>query len=91
MRGLRLIGLLFLISWSLPSWGQESSVDEPDIEIRYGEDETRYEYRVNGELVEIKVVPNVGPPYYLIPADQGEWERSSTSRLIAPSWKILEW
>ena len=65
--------------------------DEPDIQIRYGESETVYEYRVNGQLVEIKVVPKIGPTYYLVPSDGGEFERSDTSKILVPSWKILEW
>ncbi len=69
------------------SWAGE----EPDIQIRYGEDKTVYEYRVNGQLVEIKVVPKIGPAYYLVPADGGGFERSDTSRVVVPSWKILEW
>ncbi|OZG74255.1 hypothetical protein BTA51_04360 [Hahella sp. CCB-MM4] len=69
------------------SWAEE----EADIKIRYGEDKTVYEYRVNGQLVEIKVVPKIGPAYYLVPADGGEFERSDTSSVVVPSWKILEW
>ncbi len=64
---------------------------EADIQIRYGKEETSYEYRINGELVEIKVVPKVGPVYYLVPSDSGTWERSEHSRMLLPSWKILEW
>lgn len=64
---------------------------EPDIQIQYGEDKTIYEYRVNGELVEIKVVPKIGPVYYLVPNDEGEFHRSESSRLLFPSWKLIEW
>ena len=65
--------------------------EEPDIQIRPGKNETFYEYRVNGELVEIKVVPKIGPTYYLIPSQGGEFERSDSSRLVFPTWKLLEW
>ena len=65
--------------------------ESPEIQIRYGEDETIYEYRVQGELVEIKIVPKVGPTYYLVPDTDGDFVRSDTSRLVYPSWKILEW
>ncbi len=65
--------------------------DEPEIEIRYGEDKTFYEYRVNGEIVEIKVVPKSGQVYYLVVTDSGDFERSATSRIRFPSWKLMEW
>lgn len=68
-----------------------ASEAEPDIQIRYGDDQTLYEYRVRGELVEIKVVPKVGPAYYLVRLEGGEFERSATSRLVFPSWKLIEW
>ncbi|PTB98448.1 DUF2782 domain-containing protein, partial [Marinobacter sp. Z-F4-2] len=35
----------------------------PEIVIRPGEKEVFYEYRVNGQLMEIKVVPEVGAEY----------------------------
>lgn len=69
----------------------EPAPDEPTVSIRHGEKETVYEYRVNGELVQIKVVPQVGPPYYLVPADGGGWTRQEQPRLLIPSWKLLEW
>ena len=65
--------------------------DEPDIQIRYGEDKTIYEYKVNGEIVEIKIVPKVGPEYYLVRTEEGDFQRSETSRLLFPSWKLIEW
>lgn len=64
---------------------------EPQIVIRSGEDATFYEYRVNGELVEIKVVPSVGPAYYLVPADGGGWIRGDKPQLLVPSWVIFRW
>lgn len=64
---------------------------EPQIVIRHTEDKTFYEYRVNGVLKEIKVVPSVGPEYYLIPADGGGWIREDRSTLLLPSWVIFRW
>lgn len=62
-----------------------------EIVIRPGENEVFYEYRVNGELREIKVVPNRGPEYYLVPADGGGWIREDRSTLLIPSWVIFRW
>jgi len=82
-----LIVLAFALSFGLQVMAEEA----PDIQIRYGDDETILEYRVKGKLVEIKVVPKIGPVYYLIPTDSGDFERSATSRIVFPSWKLLEW
>ncbi len=62
-----------------------------EIVIRPGKDEVFYEYRVNGQLMEIKVVPEVGPEYYLVPADGGGWIREGETDLLVPSWVIFRW
>lgn len=69
----------------------QPDMTEPEVVIRGGEDQVVYEYRVNGEIVEIKVVPSVGPAYYLVPADSGGWERTRESRTRIPSWVIFRW
>jgi hypothetical protein len=63
----------------------------PEIVIRPGENEVFYEYRVNGQLLEIKVVPEVGVPYYLVPADGGGFIQDTESDLLIPSWVIFRW
>lgn len=66
---------------------------EPSVVIRHSEDKTFYEYRVNGELQEIKVVPKVGQPYYLIPdgTEADEYKRQNKSNVVPPSWLIFTW
>lgn len=71
-----------------PAAAQES-LEGPDVTISSNEEETVYEYRQNGVLRIIRVVPAVGAPYYLVPADPtkgGDLERSDT---LLPSWVIL--
>jgi len=63
----------------------------PQIVIRPGKNRVFYEYRVNGQLLEIKVVPEVGPPYYLVPAETGGWIRENESSLLVPSWVLFRW
>lgn len=63
---------------------------EPQVVIRAGEDATYYEYRVNGELREIRVKPEVGPVYYLVPVDGG-FIRQDGSQLVVPKWVLFEW
>ncbi|MFP3976323.1 MULTISPECIES: DUF2782 domain-containing protein [Marinobacter] len=69
----------------------QSSNAGPQIVIRPGDDEVFYEYRVNGQLMEIKVVPEVGLEYYLVPADGGGWIRETDSDMLVPSWILFRW
>jgi hypothetical protein len=64
---------------------------EPDIRITYKDDSTYYEYRVNGQLKEIKVVPAVGKTYYLVPQKDGSMKQLDTSSLVLPKWVIFRW
>ncbi len=64
--------------------------EESRIIIRRSENEVFYEYRVHGELLEIKVVPNVGPSYYLVPSEGG-WIREDRSQTLIPSWILFRW
>lgn len=65
--------------------------NEPSIHIRHSDDKTFYEYKVNGELVEIKVVPKAGPTYYLVPTENDEMKRQKQSNLTVPKWVIFSW
>ena len=68
-----------------------SDLNEPKITIREGKDKTFYEYRVNGILKEIKVVPSIGPEYYMVPDDGGGWIQEDKSQLLVPSWVLFRW
>lgn len=63
----------------------------PDVTIIAGEERMVYEYRQNGQLRMIKVVPSVGRPYYLVPRDPtqgfGDLEQART---LVPEWVIWE-
>jgi hypothetical protein len=88
-----------ILSWLLMSLLFASSVSfaadtiEPSIVIRHSEDKTFYEYTVNGEVQEIKVVPKVGIPYYLVPVgqDNEDFKRQTQSKLVVPKWVIFRW
>lgn len=72
---------------------QEPVTAEPDVVIRQEGDRTVEEYRVNGFLYAIKVIPNIGPPYFLVAVDdEGNFIRSDQPEgMRIPSWKIFEW
>lgn len=67
-----------------------------EVVIRNDGDKTFYEYRRGGQIVEIKVVPKYGKPYYLTPADiknaeTGSYIQSDAPDVVAPSWFIFRW
>ena len=63
----------------------------PDVTLIASEERTVYEYRQNGQLRMIKVVPSFGRPYYLVPRDPtqgfGDLEQART---LVPEWVIWE-
>ena len=63
------------------------------VTIRNDGDNTYYEFRVNGEVVEIKVQPARGPAYYLVPASDNpdEFERKDVPDMRVPKWVIFRW
>lgn len=62
-----------------------------DVTIIEGRERTVYEYRQNGILRMIQVVPTVGRPYYLTPADPtrgyGNLEQAD---MLVPKWILVE-
>lgn len=71
---------------------RSSAADE--ITIRPGDKgELYYEYRINGAIKEIRVVPKIGKPYYLVPADsqEGQYIRMDGSQLLIPKWVLFRW
>lgn len=73
----------------LPDAGQP----EPEVTITTKGTEIHEEYRLNGRLYMIKVVPKKGKPYYLIDYEgSGEFRRSDfDSRIAIPTWVIKRW
>ena len=63
------------------------------VTIRNDGDNTYYEFRVNGEIVEIKVQPKVGPAYYLTPtqSEAEEFERTDAPNMRVPKWVLFRW
>ncbi|MCE1170867.1 DUF2782 domain-containing protein [Azovibrio restrictus] len=64
---------------------------EPQVTIRKEERGTVQEYRVNGKLYMVKVVPAVGAPYYLVDNDgDGTLETNSPNDpgVKVPMWVI---
>jgi Protein of unknown function (DUF2782) len=74
----------------------ESGEDiEPDITIIRKEKKTIQEYRRGGKLYMIKVIPDIGPPYYFIDSN-GDGKMDVRGNDLDKDaevnmWKILEW
>ncbi|MGB1092933.1 MAG: DUF2782 domain-containing protein [Oceanobacter sp.] len=81
-----------LLAGSLPAVTSANPAGET-VTIRNDGDQTFYEFRVNGEIVEIKVVPKVGPTYYLVPHSdlEGEFVRRDNPDIVVPKWVIFRW
>ena len=90
-----LIALLTALYW--PAGAAERTLiseDEDPIEIVETDDRTIYEYRQNGVLIMIKVVPRngLGRPYYMVPADGSPHFKSlDHEEKLYPQWVIVEW
>lgn len=91
IRSLLLIAALFSSLSSVSSFAADPA--DASIIIRHSDDKTYYEYTVNGQVVEIKVVPKVGPAYYLVPAggDDSEFKKQTETKLVVPKWVIFSW
>ena len=97
---LRTIALILVVSSASAStaFGEEIFLSPEnensgsDIEIVLGEQKTIYEYRTNGVLIAIKVVPKIGIPYYMVPADGSpHYESLDHAEALYPRWVLFEW
>ncbi len=75
---------------------EEQEEIEPEVVIIQREDKTIEEYRVNGQLYMIKVIPKHAPPYYLIDKDgDGTMETRTATDLepdiMIPHWVLFRW
>lgn len=90
----RVVSLLMLMAacWATPAVAEER---QPDITIKQGEQMTVEEYRINGQLYMIKVIPKKGLPYFLIDSDGDGNLESRRSELepsvLVPSWVLFSW
>lgn len=79
----------------LPMPVQSGETMEPDITIIRKGNKTIQEFRKNGKLYMVKIIPAVGPSYYLIDTDgDGNMDvRGSDMEkgMNINQWKIFEW
>lgn len=76
---------------------KEDETLQPEVQIIQRTDKTIEEYRVNGRLYKIKVIPKVGPPYYLIDSNgDGSFQTVPVGggpepALMIPQWVLFRW
>lgn len=75
---------------------QSGETLEPDITIIRRGTKIIHEYRMDGKLYKVKIVPDIGPAYYMIDSDgDGEMEEVRNSDLEkglnVQQWQIYSW
>lgn len=78
----------------IPEPLQSGESIEPEVNIIQKDDRTIEEYRVNGQLYMIKVIPNIGKPYYLRDTDGDgnlETKKFELDSGAVPNWILFEW
>lgn len=79
----------------LPPQVESGEVLEPEVTIIENDKGTIQEYRVNGQLYMIKVVPIAGPPYYLLDNDgDGQMDvrqEDHPGNVAIPQWVLFSW
>jgi hypothetical protein len=92
LKKLLLIALLSGLPLGMVNAQEDQLNPEPEITITHDGEATYYEYRVGGILKEIKVVPVVGEPYYLVPqGESGELIRAGEPTVLTPKWVLFSW
>jgi hypothetical protein len=79
----------------LPAVVESGEEMEPDITITRKAKKTIQEYRRGGRLYMIKVIPDIGPPYYFLDTNgdgrmdvrRSDLDRDSNINM----WKLFEW
>jgi hypothetical protein len=78
-----------------PTGMSDEDLMEPEVTITKRDDAVVHEYRMNGQLYMIKVIPTHGYPYYLMDSDgDGSLESRYNQidpALLVPRWMILRW
>jgi len=82
---------------SLPASTGMSDEDqmEPEVTITKRNDAVVHEYRMNGQLYMVKIIPSRGYPYYLMDTDGDGLLESRYNQidpaLLVPRWMLFRW
>ena len=68
------------------------ATDETITLVENDADQRIFEFRQNGILMMIKVIPKSGRPYYLVPAaGQAHITDLTDQKHLYPQWTLIEW
>jgi hypothetical protein len=68
------------------------ATDETITLVENEPDQRIFEFRQNGILMMIKVIPKSGRPYYLVPASgQAHFTDLTDQKHLYPQWTLIEW
>lgn len=74
---------------------EEAPQPEPEITIIQREDATIVEYRINGHLRAVRIIPVTGKPYYLVDTNgDGQFDVRTddlADNMLVPRWVIYSW
>jgi hypothetical protein len=78
---------------ALPQTGPVGEDMEPEVKIIKKDKATIHEYRMNGVLYMVKIIPGFGPPYYLIDGDGDGYLESRHNEIEpgVPQWMLYRW
>ncbi|MGD8874803.1 MAG: DUF2782 domain-containing protein [Gammaproteobacteria bacterium] len=78
-----------------PTGMSDEGLMEPEVTITKRDDAVVHEYRMNGQLYMVKIIPSSGYPYYLMDADGDGLLESRYNQidpaLMVPRWMIFRW
>ncbi len=70
---------------------QEQQELQADVTIKRDKDKVIEEYRINGRLYMVRVIPSVGKPYFIKFPENGRAIRGELDDIQTPYWKLFEW
>ncbi len=90
----RILLAVLVAAWSVCVQAEDDGLDSKVV-ITPSKDKRIKEYRVNGQLYMIEIVPKKGPSYYLVDTDgdglmESRYNRVETD-VVIPRWTLFSW
>jgi len=78
---------------SMPA-DENGEIIAPEVIIKQSGEKAVHEYRIDGRLYMVKIVPRKGPPYYLLDLDGDgiiDVTEEDPARMVVPQWILFRW
>ncbi|OYV77946.1 MAG: hypothetical protein B7Z66_02255 [Chromatiales bacterium 21-64-14] len=80
---------------AVPNPNADRSALQPRVTIRHEKGREVEEYRINGQLYMVKIIPKFGPPYYLVDTTgDGHLDARMSHlnpKIMVPQWVLFRW